>query len=133
MSKKYQSGAIIAVFLLLIASAFAGSGPRFVGIHEECIDGIDNEGDGDIDVYDNECYFYPFEDGNGEEDTPVNQRYTENRYVSLFDYHLQYAPPGSEEATVCFALSVQLYDESDEQKAQNWVDENQVNCDGQGP
>ena len=133
MSKVYQSGAIVAIFLLLIASAFSGSGQTVIGIHEECKDGIDNDGDSDIDIGDNECFFYPYEDGNAEDPTPVNERYTANNYVSLFDYHLENSPPGVDESTICFALATNAYNESDEAKANAWVNENEVDCAGQGP
>jgi len=128
MSKVYQSGAIVAIFLLLIASAFSGSGQTAIGIHEECEDAMDNDLDGDIDFADSECFFYPFEDGNAENPTPIDQRYTGSLYVSLFDWHLEQTPPGLESGTICFGLDSDAYNDDDESKAMNWVNENNVDC-----
>ena len=129
MSKKYQSAGILALFLVLIAGAFTGSLPETYGYSTECTDDMDNDLDGFIDVADESCFQYPFEDGNGETDTPLNERYTGENYLSLFEYHLNYASSPSEaEAAICSALGFGYYNSEDAQTASSWVDSNNVDC-----
>lgn len=119
--------------LLLVATAFTGTSLKAIEIHSDCEDGLDNDLDGQIDIEDDPCFQYPYADGNGEQETPLNERYTSSSYVSLFDYHIENSAQEYLEEVVCFALTTGLYNESDEQKAINWTVENDVDCTGQGP
>lgn len=62
-----------------------------VGIHAECSDIIDNDGDLFVDAEDQDCIDYPFADGNGESYTPIDDRfnadggYTMTAYDYWFD------------------------------------------------
>ena len=59
-----------------------------MGIHVECSDGIDNDGDLAVDANDQDCTNYPFADGNGESPTPLGERYTSDGgyTMSAYDY-----------------------------------------------
>ena len=83
---------ILAIFFALLAVAFTGGERQGVGFSKECIDGIDNDGDGLIDESDvNGCLSYPYEDGFGELFTPFGEDYQADYYsVSFFDYQYQY-------------------------------------------
>jgi len=131
--RKYQTMGIVFLFLGILATAFTGGVPKYVQIHDDCLDTMDNDLDGRIDVEDDSCYMYPYADGNGESETLLEDQYTKSRYVSLFDYHLENAIPGDEEQMVCVALAIELYGEEDQQKAIKWIAENNVNCEGSGP
>ena len=117
--KGYRAGAILALFLVLIAASFSGK-VEALAISSECIDGLDNDGDlnsidGGIDVEDAACFEYPYNDGNGEEVTPLNERYTSIREdPSWFEYHRDY---GGFYA-VCGAYGGAIYDPFPEQKAE---------------
>lgn len=114
--------------MAILAGALTGKGVVTIGIHADCQDGLDNDGDQDVDFGDNECYQYPYSDGAGESPTPMSERYQSNNYVSLFDWHLENAPPGLEPDVVCVALAFGYYNDVDAQKASQWVDENGVDC-----
>lgn len=90
------------LFLGILASAFTGIDES--GIHAECADRVDNDGNAPeifiyghpgtisslsgIDAQDQNCLFYPYADGNGESDTPSSQQYQRSgEYPSLFEYH----------------------------------------------
>lgn len=126
----YQSFAIVSLFLVIIAAAFGGSPAADMSIHQECEDGIDNNGNFDIDIGDIGCFEYPYADGNGEDPTPMNERYTRNvPYPSLFDYHIENTTPGpQEEAVVCSALGFGLYNSEDSQSASEFVATNGIDC-----
>ena len=128
MASNKRSMGIVFLFLAILAGAFAGSLPQYVGINPECEDGLDNDGDLDVDIGDQQCLEYPYADGNGESDTPMNQRYTSNNYVSLFDWHLQNAPPGAEGAIICTSLGFGYYNADDVQSASAWVDQTGTDC-----
>ena len=76
--KSYQQGAIVALFLVILASSFAGTAPGPLSyIHETCKDGLDNDVDGNYggsfplvlaDFADGECVWMPQKFGNGEYD-----------------------------------------------------------------
>lgn len=130
--KGYRAGAILALFLVLIAASFSGK-VQPLDISSECTDGLDNDGDlnaidGGIDVDDAACFSYPYNDGNGEQVTPINERYTSIReYPSLFEYHRDYGTWGN----VCFGYGNGYYDEFPEQKAEadSWLDANNPGID----
>jgi hypothetical protein len=86
--KSYSIGAGAAILMLFLAMALVGQTPT-IGIHEECLDAIDNDSDGNVDGEDMDCYEYPFEDGNGETQTPIEARFTSNYdyEMSIHDYH----------------------------------------------
>lgn len=70
----------VGVFVLLVlGAALAGTtattviGPSSLGIHPDCEDGIDNDGDGGLDANDWGCVSYPWSDGMGEMETPQPQ------------------------------------------------------------
>jgi phosphatidylserine decarboxylase len=128
-----RNGLIVTIMLLLVATAFTGTALKTIEINSDCQDGFDNDGDDQIDIEDDPCFEYPYADGNGEEETPLNQRYTSSNYVSLFDYHIENAPLGAEVPMICFAFETNMYNEEDQQKATNWFIENDVDCTGQGP
>lgn len=105
MTNKATIGTFIV--LGLVAVALVGSGPGPEGIHAECADGLDNDGDGGTDLgintgppvpnWDQSCLDYPYADGNGETDTPPADRFTniEHGYVHVLDLlemHFIYGP-----------------------------------------
>lgn len=96
-----QSGKIlIAIFFGLLAVAFTGDQSVGVGFSKECIDGIDNDADGSIDVNDSDCLSYPYADGAGETFTQIGADYQSEKYaVSMFDY--QYLYFGSSDTYWC--------------------------------
>lgn len=87
-----QSGKIlIAIFFGLLAVAFTGDQSIGVGFSKECIDAIDNDADGSIDVNDSDCLSYPYADGAGETFTQIGADYQSEKYaVSMFDYEYLY-------------------------------------------
>jgi len=130
----YRAGAILALFLILIAASFSGK-VEALAISSECTDGLDNDGDlnsidGGIDVEDDACLSYPYNDGNGEEVTPINERYNSIReYPSLFEYHRDYGGFNA----VCDAFAGGYYDQFPEQKAEAdiWLNaqgQPRINC-----
>lgn len=60
---KTAGGFILA---LMVAVAFTGTPNEVIGIHAECEDMIDNDSDGAIDAFDDQCWEYPFADGGAE-------------------------------------------------------------------
>ena len=120
---------------LILGNALAGITP--VGYHADCIDSIDNDGDSMVDGLDNDCEVYPYSDGNGEEPTPLDERYQDSNYKSLFEYHRDFMPTMSQEQSdvVCFYIALQPggYEEPDLQNAIEWTTENQINCQIGGP
>lgn len=91
---KYQGKAIMVIFLTLLAVAFTGAEIGKVGIHPDCLDGVDNDGDGSTDFADNQCEEYPFADGGGEYPTTFGQggkAYSSIAYeYSTWEVHYQY-------------------------------------------
>jgi len=129
-----RNGLILALILGLIATAFTGVNTP-LGYSSECSDGIDNDQDsgsisGGIDADDAGCFYYPFNDGNGEETTPIGERYNSIRdYPSLFEYHRDYGGFPK----VCDAYSFGLYDSDPLEKieANTWLDSQgipRLNC-----
>jgi hypothetical protein len=87
---KTAGGFILA---LLVAVAFTGSPQTVVGIHAECEDAIDNDGDTDIDAFDDQCWEYPFADGGAEYGTtqyPNGKMWSSDSYsMTLHEWRLQ--------------------------------------------
>lgn len=69
-------------FLILLFVAISIKGSNSVGIHPDCTDGQDNDGDGSIDHHDDDCFAYPYADGNGESFTEPQDRRTGDNYLS---------------------------------------------------
>ena len=90
-SKKVSIGLVFVVLFAL--SAVVGN--NSIGIHPECKDGINNDNDlsGHIDYADNDCFSYPYADGNGESFTPEQDRRTGDRYLdgNAYNYWYDYA------------------------------------------
>lgn len=59
------------IFIMLFALAVVGQGK--IAIHPDCVDEVDNNGDGLTDFEDMNCQIYPYRDGNGENPTPLEQ------------------------------------------------------------
>lgn len=73
MSKKGSAG----IVLILAFAVVATIGSPTVGIHEECKSTAgDTDGDGKAGILDPQCAEYPFEDGNGQFETPNQERRT---------------------------------------------------------
>jgi hypothetical protein len=96
-----QGSGLAMIAVVIFAFGFVGTLP--VGIHEECTDGIDNDGDTPggqdpayySDAYDSNCFDYPFADGNGETLTPtadqfnsIGAAYNTGAHATAFDWVL---------------------------------------------
>ena len=82
---------LVAFFLALLAVSLTGDQSQGVGFAKECIDGIDNDSDGSIDVNDSDCLSYPYADGEGETFTQIGADYQSEKYAySIFDYQYLY-------------------------------------------
>ena len=129
-----RNGVALALFLLILASALVGMGQPAPTYHEDCIDGIDNPPDtnGGQDIFSQGCAEYPYSDGNGEEFTPIEDRYSQaiDDYPSLFEYHMTYSTdPGTLEAILCTSLSFGFYATSeDTQDASQYISDNMIDC-----
>ena len=99
---KNQGFGLTALFLIVVAYAFTGAAAP-VGIHAECMDTIDNDGDASIDVEDQDCIDYPFADGNGESPTPINDRFgAPEGYISTaYDWWYQELVAGTYKDDPC--------------------------------
>lgn len=99
---KNQGFGLTALFLIVMAYALTGAAAP-VGIHVECMDTIDNDGDGGIDADDTECLQYPFADGNGESPTPVEDRFTSDAGYSMtaYDYWFEALVAGTYNSDPC--------------------------------
>ena len=132
--KTYSLAAGAMILALLLGNALSGIG--VVGYHPECIDGIDNDGDGQSDGMDIQCSDYPYEDGNGESETPPQDRSTSSDdYSSFFEYHRDYMTAPEQTDTICFNIQFQPggYDADDLGAAQQYVTDNGLNCETGGP
>ena len=95
-----KASGLAMIAVVVFAFGFVGTMP--IGIHAECTDGIDNDGDGVgqpfdpafyVDAYDLDCYEFPFADGSGEDPTPTADRfnslgaaYEVPGYATAFDW-----------------------------------------------
>lgn len=135
MSMKRNSAAAAGIILaIFLGNALTGFAP--VGYHEECIDGIDNDGDGFNDADDLQCQIYPYEDGNGESDTPPESQTYDGvgtGFQSLADYHALANDPNQVESNICINIAVNKYNVVDMQKALNYEISLNLNCAGSGP
>lgn len=123
-----------ALLLFAIAMGAAFQGAPSIGYAEECTNGVDDDADTYADGLDDDCFNYPFKDGNGESHTPVADRYNGAGYLSLFEYHRDYTGTPEETANaVCFAGATGMYSPQDDSAAQAWIQANGVNCQGSGP
>jgi len=135
MSMKRNSAAVAGIILaIFLGNALTGFAP--VGYHEECIDGIDNDGDGFNDADDLQCQIYPYEDGNGESDTPPeSQTYdgVATGFESLADYHALANDPQFRESNICTHIVLNLYNQPDMQMALYYESSLNLNCGASGP
>ena len=92
---------------------------------------LDDDADGGVDGDDGQCFEYPYADGNGESITEPIDRYTGSKYASLFEYHITHT--GDPLGAVCFAGQTGMYDETDTNRATQWLADNELSCQGQGP
>ncbi|HIJ51313.1 MAG TPA: hypothetical protein HPP54_09725 [Nitrospinae bacterium] len=83
MASKASGLAIVAV----VVFAFGLAGLEAIGIHEECKDGIDNDGGSNFDMFDGECLAYPYADGNGETHTPPDARFNSHAAAYTIEGH----------------------------------------------
>lgn len=126
------AGFALLFFAIAMGAAFQGSSP--IEYAEECTNGLDDDADTGADGLDDDCFNYPFKDGNGESNTPVADRYNGAGYVSLFEYHRDYTGTAEyTESAVCFAQATGMYSPQDDSAALAWIQENEVNCQGSGP
>ena len=102
---------------MLLALTLIGQGK--IGIHPDCEDGVDNNGDGLADFEDENCRIYPYNDGNGEEPTPLNQM-NQNQdgyaYGNEFNALLELNPNSPWAIDICNAPYIP-YDNSAQPKA----------------
>lgn len=111
MAGRTQAAATFFV-ALMVAVVFQGSTAPISAFHPECIDGIDNDGDGGIDHGapnptpppafadpDPECIAFPWINGNGESATDPSLYTTEERgyvrsvFSQLFEFDDGYPAP----------------------------------------
>jgi hypothetical protein len=96
--RAYQTAGLVALFLGVMASAFTGTQITLVKLNPDCLDGIDNNGNGFSDFNDPQCQQYPFEDGNAESGTLVQDRWQGEGYIlSIFEVNLQYGTQSTQE------------------------------------
>ena len=94
--KKPYIQVIMALIIFLTAGSMltgTTSAKSFITVNTDCIDGADNDGDGDEDLgLDYECSQYPYEDGNGEDGTSLGDSYQSpiGKYQSGFDLLVDY-------------------------------------------
>ena len=121
----------------MLANALAGTTFGIVGIDSQCLDGLDNDADTFTDIQDNECFNYPYEDGNGETLTEPGDQFNARNYVSLFEYHRDNSgtDPQIILENVCFAATLGLYDDvgNDLDAAGIYIQENGGCPGGSGP
>ena len=129
-----RNGIALALFLLILATAFTGMAQPAPTYHEDCTDGIDNppNTNGGEDIFSQGCAEYPYSDGNGEEFTTSQDRYSQSidDYPSLFEYHMNYSPDAfTLEAILCSALGFGWYATSDDaQDASQYISDNMIDC-----
>lgn len=89
-SSTFAITAGLFLFFAVMVNALVGTSQ--IGIHEDCLDGLDNDGDSFTDFGDNDCAIYPYADGNGEEFTPEQDRMNGEAYIhgNAFDAYLIY-------------------------------------------
>jgi len=135
MDKATKGGLAVGALLLAMLLGNSLVGINAIGYHADCIDNADNDQDGFVDGDDPECSEYPYSDGNGEDMTPMEQRSSSESYKSLFEYHRDYMQPLSENqiSVICGYDATGQYPESDGEKFNSWVNENNVNCQSGGP
>jgi len=135
-----RNGIALALFLLILATAFTGMAQPAPTYHEDCVDGIPNPPNtapGSQDIFSVGCAEYPYSDGNGEEATPSSEQYSQalEEYPSLFEYHINNSPdPQTIESVLCFSLSFGWYViDSDSQDASQYISDNMIDCSAYMP
>jgi hypothetical protein len=127
-----RSAAIVALFLIALAGSFVGTEPTVIGYASWCEDGLDNDGDGDVDIQDLACIRYPYED-NPSTDESFRATYSTDPnvvYLSMFEWHL--ANAGTvDEYNYAYCRAIQYGDyptTEDAQRAYDYAVQNQINC-----
>jgi len=105
VAARTQTAATLLV-ALMVAVVFQGSTAPISEFHPDCIDGIDNDGDGGIDHGilfgpdpDPECIAFPWINGNGEDFTDPSlyteeeRGYVRSVYSQLFEFDDGYPAP----------------------------------------
>ena len=135
MTMKRNSAAVAGIILaIFLGNALAGFAP--VGYHADCIDQVDNDGDGMIDADDPECTEYPYSDGNGEEFTPQSSKSydgTATGFDSLPDYIATSLDPMIVENNMCAGIVLNLFNEPDMADALEYEYSLNMNCGVAGP
>jgi len=137
MKATRKNSAIVAGLVLAVMLGTALTGLVVTKYHPECIDGIDNDGDGDNNGDDANCAEYPYADGEGESQTPGPQMTYDGvstAFKSLSQYYIDYTTSTNDiEGNLCAGLALSLFNEPDELIAIDYVTVNNVNCGGAGP
>lgn len=82
---------LVAFFVALLAVAITGKTTPIVGVNDNCIDALDNDGDTSFDWDDYECLTYPYADGGGEYGTTPAKQFASPFYeASVWEIHYQY-------------------------------------------
>ena len=129
---KRRSGTIVALLLVALATSFTGAEPIIIGYADWCSDGLDNDGDGFTDIEDLACLRYPYED-NPSTDESFKGTYSNDpdvRYLSLFEWHQQYAST-VDEYNYAYCRAIQYGDyptQEDAQRAYDYAVQNSINC-----
>jgi hypothetical protein len=129
-----RNGIALALFLLIVATALTGMAQPTPTYHEDCVDSIDNppNTNGGADIFSQGCAEYPYSDGNGEELTPLQDRYSQafDKYPSLFEYQMNNSPDMQTiEAVLCASLGFGWYVTNDDsQDASQYISDNMIDC-----
>lgn len=89
--RKFVQPLLLIIVFLIAGAAFTGvvqesTQESYVQINQECIDQVDNDGNGDIDFIEEEdCRFYPYSNGNGESLTPSGSYDINANYQPYYD------------------------------------------------
>ena len=137
MKANRKNSAIVAGLVLAVMLGTALTGLVVTKYHPECIDEIDNDGDGDNNGDDANCAVYPYADGEGESQTAAPQMTYDGvstTFKSFSQYYIDYTTSTTDiETNLCFGLATSIFNEPDELIAIDYVTVNNVNCGAVGP
>ena len=95
--RKFVQPLLLIIVFLIAGAAFTGVvqdsiTPSYIQINDECFnDGIDNDGNGDLDFIEEEdCRFFPYSNGNGESSTPPSSYDINLNYQPYYDLTVDY-------------------------------------------
>ena len=94
MKQNETFGLVLIIGVLIIAMGSTTNATLTIEdkFHTSCIDLVENEIDGDIDLFfDRDCQDYPYNDGSGENTTDIEMTYSEGQqnydvYNDFFEY-----------------------------------------------